>query len=159
MHYAPGYPRTAGDVVRNFRFPLLNGLYRLDRRPGLEIVVTAWEGASNSFLELFAVRSGRLLRLRAGLADTPDGISWGGFALASSGIDCDRGLVRITASYFSRRRWRLTRTFYRVSLRRLGFVGSERLRATPRVRKRYEHEVSQLRPFPSCRGVAAKRQV
>ena len=159
VHYSPGYSLTAGDVVRNFRFPLLNGLYRLDRRPGLEIVVTAWEGASNSFLELFAVRSGRLVRLRAGPASTPDGISWGGFALASAGIDCDRGLVRITASYRARGRWWVTRTFYRVGSRRLGLVRSERLRGTPRVRKRYEREVVQLRPFPSCHGAAAKRQV
>jgi hypothetical protein len=160
VRYTPTETRPAGDVVRDFRFPLLNGLYRLDRRPGLEMVVTADEGASNSFPELFAIRSGRLLRLRPGLAGLPDGtISWGGFALASEGIDCDRGLVRVTASFFSRRSWRLTRTFYRVGPRRLGFVRSERLRATPRLRRKYEREVSQLRPFPSCHGVAARRQV
>src|SRR5205823_847335 len=71
------------DLVRSFRFPLLNGLYRLDRGPGLEIVVTTEEGAANS-LELFAVRSGRLLRLGPRLAGSPDGtILWGGSALAS----------------------------------------------------------------------------
>jgi hypothetical protein len=159
VHYLPSDLRTAGELVRYFRLPLLNGLYGLDRRPGLEVVVTVEEGAAKS-LELFAVRSGRLLRLRPGRAGTPDGtVLWGGSALASEGIDCDRGLIRITASYFARMRWWVTRTFYRVGSRRLGLVRSERLRGTPRVRKRYEREVVQLRPFPSCHGVAAKRQV
>ena len=106
------------------------------------------------------MRSGRLLRLRPGLAGTPDGtILWGGSALASEGIDCDRGLVRVTASYRARGKWWLARTFYRLGSRQLGLVRSERFRATPRVRKKYDREVTQLRPFPSCRGVAARRQV
>ena len=159
VRYDPNSPGTAGDLVRYERFPLLNGLYRLDGRRGLEIVVTAEEGASNSFLQLFAVRSGRLIRLRPGLAGNLGEISWGGFAQASQGIDCDGGLIRVTAFYVLRDRWRLTRTFYRVESTRLGLVRSERLRATARTRKKYEHETSQLRPFPSCRRVAAKRQV
>ena len=159
VHYDRISPGTAGDLVRYERFPLLNGLYRLDGRRGLEIVVTAEEGASNSFLQIFAVRSGRLIRLRPGRAGNLGEISWGGFAQASQGIDCDGGLIRVTAVYVLHDRWRLTRTFYRVESTRLGLVRSERLRATARTRKKYEHETSQLRPFPSCRGVAAKRQV
>src|SRR5919199_2713576 len=90
---------TAGRLAADERFPFVNGALALDRRRGLEVVVTAWEGASNSFLQLFAIRHGTLVRLRLP-SPVQTGFSWGGFAEAYGGIDCTRGGLRATSTSY-----------------------------------------------------------
>src|ERR671938_777828 len=62
IFYTRGKYTRAGELVRNLPYPFVNAAYALDRRPGLDVVVTAWEGASNSFLQLISWRHGRLVR-------------------------------------------------------------------------------------------------
>jgi hypothetical protein len=139
-------------------FPFVNGLYALDRRRGLEIVVTAWEGASNWFLQLYAIRNGHLVRLRLP-RDYGDALSWGGFAAAYGGVDCAHGLIRVSTAWNTRgRRWRVARTFYRVGRRRVTLVRSQQLRGGIAITARYAHELSQRAPFPSCHGVPSRRR-
>src|SRR5919199_3527521 len=114
---------TTGPFVRSATSPFINAAYVLDRRRGLDIVVTSWKGASDSFLQLFAWRHGHLVRLR--VPGDQQGLDWGGFAAAYGGIDCDRGKVRITrTSSVRRRRWLVSRRFYSVGERSLRLVRS-----------------------------------
>src|SRR5919198_4943156 len=131
---------TAGPFARAATFPFINGAYVLDRRRGLDVVVTAWEGASNSFLQLFAWRHGRVVRLR--LPGNEEGLSWGGFAAAYGGIDCDGGMIRITsAAYVRRTRWIVSRAFYAVGERSLRLVSSRTFRGGVRLTERFSHEL------------------
>jgi hypothetical protein len=159
VHYGSAESRLTGaDLTRGGRRgPSLAGLYALDDRRGLDVVVTAWEGASNTFLQFFATRSGKLVRLAAPRAWPSEGASWGGFASSYSGIDCARGLIRRTSAGLSNGRWDLWRDFYRVGPNRIRLVRSQHLRGSWRLTRKYGDELSQARPFPSCRGVAARR--
>jgi hypothetical protein len=160
VHYASTESRLAGaDLTRGGRRgPSLAGLYALDERRGLDVVVTAWEGASNTFLQFFATRSGNLLRLAPPRAWPSEGAVWGGFASAYAGIDCARGLIRRTSTVVAPSGlWDVWRDFYRVGRNRIRIVRSQHLRGSWRLTRRYDDELSQARPFPTCRGVAARR--
>jgi hypothetical protein len=158
------HPRgTVGDSLqgRPRPVPFLNGLYALDARPGLEIVATLEEGASDSFLRVYAVRRARLIALRIVPRAFDNVFSWGGFAAAYSGIDCAGGLVRDTSAVLATdgRHWLVERRFYRIGETAIIRGRTQRLRGSERVTNRFRRELMQRRPFPSCGGVAARRQV
>ena len=158
VFYEHGKFATAGALVENLTYPFVNAAYALDRRRGLELVVTSWEGASNSFLQLYAWRHGRLVRLR--LPASQEGLSWGGFAAAYGGIDCDRGRIRVTSAWLVRgRRWSVGRTFYDVGERSLRLVRTHTFHGGTRLTERFSHELGGRFPFASCRGVRGRRQL
>jgi hypothetical protein len=158
IFYGSGKFATAGALVRNSTYPFVNAAYALDRRRGLELVVTSWEGASNSFLQLYSWRHGRLVRLR--LPGNQQGLSWGGFAAAYGGIDCDHGKIRATRAWFvSGRRWGVGRTFYTVGERSLRLVRSQTFHGGIRLTERFSRELVARFPLASCRGVRGRRQL
>lgn len=149
---AAKFPRT-GQFIRLSTFPFLNGLYGIDGRPGLEIVLTSWAGASTSILQMFTFTHGRLVPVRA---PTPDGLWQGGCCGQSTGLDCARGMLRISGmSWLDRHHLRLDRRYYALRNARLVFIksGSFRLRDT---QVKSSRESSAL--FDSCKGVRAHRQ-
>jgi hypothetical protein len=146
------FPRTDQFIGRS-TFPFLNGLYRIDRRPGLEIVLTSWAGASTSILHMFTFTQGRLVHVRA---PTPDGLWEGGCCGESTGLDCARGMLRISGmSWLDRHHLQLDRRYYTLRNARLVFTSSRsfRLRDT---QVKSSRESSAL--FDSCNGVRARRR-
>jgi hypothetical protein len=146
------FPRT-DQFIRLSTFPFLNGLYRIDRHSGLEIVLTSWAGASTSILHMFTFTRGRLVEVRA---PTRDGLWEGGCCGQSTGLDCARGMLRISGtSWLDRHHLRLDRAYYALRNAHLALVSSHRFRLN-------DTEVKLIREsgalFDSCKGVRARRQ-
>jgi hypothetical protein len=146
------FPRS-GQFIRLSTFPFLNGLYRIDGRPGLEIVLTSWAGASTLMLHMFTFTHGRLVPVRA---PTTHGLWEGGCCGQSTGIDCSREMLRITAtSWLDTHHLRIDRAFYTLRNARLTFIKSRTFRLSDK-QIRFSRESSAL--FESCQGVRARRQ-
>lgn len=133
--------------------PGLAGLVRLDRRPGLEIALVPWMGASTTFVNVYALRARGPVLLKSPL------FGHGGSVGNRSGVDCIRkrgAIVAATgASYARRGRYRVERRFY--GLRGDMFV----LKFTERYRvsdygglSRFPELANELQPFPSCTVVS-----
>jgi hypothetical protein len=129
--------------------PGLAGLARVDRRPGLEVALVPWEGASTTFVVVYALRAGRLVRLKSPL------FGHGGSVANRSGVDCVRKrgalVVSSSASYVSGGSYRVVRRFF--GLRRDAFV----LKSTDRFRvpdyealAGFPELANASQPFPSC---------
>jgi hypothetical protein len=159
-NYGPG--RTGS--VEPADAPTLDGLARIDRRPGFEIVADIWQGASTAFAAVFTVRSGRLVEMSAQNLPplTPVGraFPYSGSVTHLDGVDCaggaGSGLIVVSRAGVSGKQWNVIRRFYRVS-NRFGFllVPSR----SQRVRIPYRMDASNLskhfpefadRAFPSC---------
>ena len=62
--------------------PGLAGLVDLDRRPGLEIGVVVWLGASTGFADVYGVRGPELVRVNR------EAFDYGGSLVHREGVDC-----------------------------------------------------------------------
>lgn len=130
--------------------PGLAGLVELDHRPGLEIAVVIWRGASTGFLLLYGVHAGALVPLASG------SFEYAGSVVHLTGVDCvpNRGavLVSSTADYdVEDGRYDVVRTFYASragSLRPVPAL-TEHRSVRPSRLGRYP-ELASPAPFPSC---------
>jgi hypothetical protein len=94
-------PETRSSVSHDA--PRLTALAPLDGRPGAELLVTVWDGASTSFGALYSVRSGRLVRMHVprssiGAAGV---LPYSGSLGHTSALQCRRGragLVSVSAA-------------------------------------------------------------
>lgn len=161
---------AAGTLTRAFptipdpRFPSLNGLASLGSGPGLQIVVTTWEGASTAFASVFAVRHGKISQLQRGAAAENFGndFAYEGSVTHLDAVDCVRGhpgLV-VASGWFERgssgRRFGFFRHFYRVAPDRFVLVRSQSgASRSPFPIIRRLPEFSEPQPFPSCMRVRA----
>jgi hypothetical protein len=150
------FPRTS-DFIRLSTFPFLNGLYRLDRRGGFEIVVTSWEGASTSILKVFTFNRGRLVEVRP---PSRDGLWWGGCCSGSTGLDCAAGMLRITSAspLADIHHFRVDRAFYSLRSARLTVIRKQSFRLSDGRKgfRQFSREAGAF--FDSCQGVRAKRR-
>jgi hypothetical protein len=133
--------------------PGLAGLIRLDRRPGLEVAVVTWVGASTGFVELYGYRRGRIVPLAR------EAFAYAGSVVHRDGVDCARThgalLVRSRAEFdLDDERYHVQRRFYGL---RDGV-----LRPLPDLTEHYRVRMPGLRrfpglwnqvPFPSCTEV------
>jgi hypothetical protein len=130
--------------------PGLAALVRLDRRPGLEIAVVIWRGASTAFLDVYGVRGNRLTRVSA------DAFPYAGSVVNRSGVGCARKrgalLVASEAAFkLDDERYHVGRVFYGLRAGDLRPFPS----LTERSRVRYDDlgrfpELASEAPFPSC---------
>ena len=135
-----------------FAPPDLAGLVRLDRRPGLEIALVPWMGASTTFATVYALRAHRLVRLEGPL------FGYGGSVMNRSGVDCARlrgALVVSTGASFlpTRRRYRVVRRFYALHGDAFALKFKERYRVREGGLLRFPELADEIQPFPSCTAV------
>ena len=135
-----------------FAPPDLAGLVRLDRRPGLEIALVPWIGASTTFVNVYALRAHRLVRLEGPL------FGHGGSVMTRSGVDCARlrgALVVSTGASFlaTRRRYRVVRRFYALHGDAFALKFKERYRVREAGLLRFPELADEIQPFPSCTAV------
>lgn len=133
--------------------PGLAGLVDLDGRPGLELAVVIWRGASTGFLQLYGVRAGTLSALAS------ESFEYAGSIVHLSGVDCVRNrgalLVSSSAEYgLDDGRYDVERTFYALHGGSLQPVPAltERVSVRPSGLARYP-ELATPAPFPSCTAV------
>jgi hypothetical protein len=130
--------------------PGLAGLVDLDGRPGLELAVVIWRGASTGFLQLYGVRAGTLAALAGG------SFEYAGSIVHLSGVDCvrNRGAVLVSSSAeygLDDDRYDVERRFYAFRSGSLQPVPAltERVSVRPSRLARYP-ELASPAPFPSC---------
>lgn len=134
--------------------PSLNGLAALGSRPGLEIVLTTWQGASTAFARVYGVSANRILPLATG---TQDGtFPYEGSVTHLNAIDCTGKLV-VASGWFERgtSSFGFYRRFYRVRDGRFALVRNETGTSRSPVPGRRLREFSEPQPFPSCMRVRA----
>ena len=131
--------------------PGLAGLVRLDRRPGLEVALVTWEGASTTFIQVFTLK-----RRQLALLDGPL-LGHGGSVTHRSGVDCARRrgtiLVSSQAALGPRgARYRVVRRFF--ALVSGSLVERPALTERYRLREpglgRFREFADQVHAFPSC---------
>jgi hypothetical protein len=135
--------------------PGLTGLIKLDRRPGLEIGVVVWLGASTGFMDVYALRGGTgLVRLSS------EPFDYAGSLVQRSGVDCARthGSLVVSSHAVFRlvdNRYHVTRDFYADHGSRLVLRPALQERARVRFMQlnRFPEFASAV-PFPSCTVVA-----
>jgi hypothetical protein len=130
--------------------PGLASLVDLDRRPGLEIGVVVWLGASTGFVDVYGVRGRELVRMNR------EAFDYGGSLVHREGVDCMRTrsalVVASHAVYrLSDNRYHVTRTFLAIR----GDVLQRVPRLTERHRVGYAGltrfpEFASTQPFASC---------
>jgi hypothetical protein len=143
-------------VDREFVF--VNGLTALDKRPGLEIVVTVHEGASTAFGQVFRLENAALRRVPI------PGFFGGNFPYEGSvthfnAIDCARkrsGLIWISGYGLDGNSLIQDRTLYRLDGEKLVRRRHERSRATLQQVGRFP-EFAEPQPFPHCLVVRNER--
>jgi hypothetical protein len=137
-------------VDRSFVF--VNGLAALDRRPGLEVVVTVHEGASTAFGQLFRLENDALRRIPIPSFFGGD-FPYEGSVTHFNVIDCARkrsGLIWISgyglddSSHYIQ-----DRTLYRLAGDKLVPVRRERSRPNLQHAGRFP-EFAEPQPFPHC---------
>jgi hypothetical protein len=131
--------------LRDMRLPELILLAEIDRRPGVEAVVTFWKGAATNFAGVFAFRRGGFVRLRipgsTGGREAPQTFPYAGSDAFAYAVDCrgrGTGLVRTLAAgrdgsgYDVRRTLlRLRGNVFRTVARRTERWSTERLASSP----------------------------
>jgi hypothetical protein len=136
--------------------PRLEGLAAVDPRPGAEIVVDVWSGASTEFSALWTVRSSRLEQLRFP-ACCSGSFPYYGSVGHDERVDCVAGQpgvivsssARLLAVTGKRQRLAVVRRFYRISGSTVTRTRSERHRVVTRADPPYP-EWREPQPFPSC---------
>jgi len=78
---------TAADGVRYGDAPALGSLAAIDRRPGAEVLVRLWHGASSHGGSVFTFVDGRLRRMRID-GTWNDEFSWWGSIAHNGNVDC-----------------------------------------------------------------------
>jgi hypothetical protein len=143
--------------------PRVKDVAAVDRRPGQEIIVDVWRGASTEFAALWTVRRSSLQQLR--FQECCNGsFPYHGSVGHDDRVDCVAGKpgvivsssARVVASRGTRERLAVARSFYRISGSTLTKIRSERHRIVTRSGPPYP-EWREPQPFPSCpRALAAE---
>ena len=153
---ASALPSDEADVAARLVF--VNGLAALDRRPGLEIVVTVHQGASTAFGQIFRIEHGDLRRIR--LPGFGDEFAYEGSVTHFDVIDCARprsGLLWISGyGLDGETHYNQDRTLYRLTGQRLVRVRHESSRPAVQQAGKFP-EFAEPQPFPHCLVVRNER--
>jgi hypothetical protein len=136
----------------------VNGLAAIDRRPGLEIVVTVHEGASTAFGQVFKVENGVLSRIV--IPGYGGEFAYEGSVTHFEVIDCARrrsALIWISGYWLSgTSRYNQQRTLYRLIGDKLVRVRRQNSRLAIEKAGRFP-EFAEPQPFPHCLVVRSER--
>jgi hypothetical protein len=81
---------TTTDALRYGDAPSLRALAEIDRRPGAELLVEHWNGASSHGGSVYALRAGRLQKMRIP-GTWNDEFGWWGSVTHNANVDCVGG--------------------------------------------------------------------
>jgi hypothetical protein len=154
---ASALPSDETDAIARLAF--VNGLAALDRRRGLEIVVTVHQGASTAFGQIFTIERGALRRIPVPAAADGE-FAYEGSVTHFDVIDCARprsGLIWISGyGWDGRSHYIQERTLYRLVEDRLVQVAHRTSRPTVQKAGRFR-EFVEPQPFPHCMVVRSRR--
>lgn len=151
----------AGDYAKWYREPTVMALVAVDRRPGLEVLVRLWHGASTVGGALVTARGSRLVPMRLGGRRDAQWV-WGGGVIGHSAIDCAygraRGFIVINGGWVERdgtfAEWRALYRAEGTTFRLL----RRQVRRNPRPGETWRTdipEVGGINPFGRCTIVSA----
>ena len=81
---------TTNAAIRYGEAPALRALAEIDRRPGAELLVEHWRGASSHGGSVYALRAGRLRKMRI-RGSWDDEFGWWGSIAHNANVDCVGG--------------------------------------------------------------------
>ena len=154
--------RAAADAVRALAAPRLAALAAIRRGRGEDVLVALGRGASTEYGTLYRLYRGRVRRMI--VRGAPGRLfTWYGSVAHQNGIDCAGGqgsgrvvATQLTPADVRGRRWRATRTYYRVGAVTFGVARRTREILTP-VRAAQVARTLQRPPFASCGRVPPRR--
>lgn len=150
-------------TARGVPWPRLTLLAPIDRRPGVEVVLTVEQGAATGFLGVYGVRGGRFARFTLDVKSMTNQFSWG-LGNRPSTVDCtgrDRGHVVQSSARHEALAWVVRRRFFQADdfVFRYRASDSERFRVTdlqqlPEFRR--SAVLGDRYPFQTCGAILAK---